>query len=78
MRLEKFINISWYMSYKPYTKNSDYDLFYLNICRDLFKIVSGLADKHAQTLPLEKEDCRELAYIFTAYITPWFVSHEPF
>ncbi|MEO8861487.1 MAG: DUF3843 family protein [Ginsengibacter sp.] len=67
MRLEKFINIGWYMERKPYTVHSDADIFYLNICRKLFTIINNLADEYDDVIDIDEEDCRQLAYVFTAY-----------
>lgn len=67
MKLEKFINISWYMKRKPYAIHSAADVFYLNICRKLFSIINELADEYDDVLEIDEEDCRELAYVFTAY-----------
>ena len=67
MNLEKFININWYLERKPYQNHSSYDIFYLRICRDLFKIVDRIVNEHKRTIDLDKEDCRELAYTFTGY-----------
>jgi hypothetical protein len=67
MTLEKFININWYMERKPYTPHTDYDVFYLKICRQLYTIIYALAIKHEDDLDMDEEDCREMAYILTAY-----------
>jgi hypothetical protein len=67
MNLEKFININWYLERKPYKNHSSYDIFYLRICRDLFRIIDRTVTEHDRTIDLSKEDCRELAYTFTGY-----------
>jgi|GEM_PF-3342098 len=67
MKLEKFININWYMERKPYTIHSDYDIFYLKICRGLYSIIDELAIEYEDAVDIDEEDCRELAYVFTAY-----------
>jgi len=66
MNLQKFININWYLKQKPYTKHTDYDLFYLKICRNLFSLIDEVA-RYEDIDDLVEEDCRELAYIFTSY-----------
>jgi hypothetical protein len=43
MKLEKFININWYLDRKPYAVHSDYDVFYLKTCRRLYSIIDELA-----------------------------------
>jgi hypothetical protein len=67
MTAQKLININWYMHQKPYTAYSDYDLFYLDICRKLFVIIKKLSRQYAEAIELDDEDCRVLAYIVTAY-----------
>src|SRR5688572_28906700 len=67
MNLEKFININWYMQRKPYQNHSNYDIFYLYICRDLFKIIDRVVKEYRSTVDLNEEHCRELAYTFTSY-----------
>jgi hypothetical protein len=67
MSPEKFVNINWYMKRKPYTVHTAFDIFYLKICRDLYILIDKLADKYDDAIDLDDEDCRELAYIFTAY-----------
>ena len=67
MNLEKFININWYIERKPYKNHSSYDIFYLRICRELFKLIDRIARAQGAKVDFDKEDCRELAYIFTAY-----------
>lgn len=67
MKLEKFININWYLDRKPYPVHSDYDVFYLKTCRRLYSIIDELAIKHGVAESIDEEDCRELAYVFTAY-----------
>ncbi|MEO5562433.1 MAG: DUF3843 family protein [Chitinophagaceae bacterium] len=66
MKIEKFININWYMERKPYQISSETDVFYLKICRDLFKIIDTLTSEY-EDVYMDEEDCREMAYIFTAY-----------
>lgn len=67
MKTEKFVNINWYLERKPYHTYTDYDLFYLKICRDLFALIEKLTSRHQDQVDLQAEDCRELAYTFTAY-----------
>ena len=67
MNLKKFINISWYMERKPYTVHTSYDLYYLDICRELFTIIDNLADEYDDILELDDEDCLAMAFVFTAY-----------
>jgi len=67
MNLKKFININWYMERKPYAAHTSYDLYYLDICRELFTIIDNLADEYDDVPELDDEDCREMAYVFTAY-----------
>ena len=69
MKLEKFINIGWYMERKPYSIHSGCDVFYMGICRKLYTIIQELAndDEYIDTIDLDEEDCRDLAYTFTAY-----------
>ena len=67
MKVEKLININWYMEQKPYPVHSSYDVFYLDICRRLFSIIEELAIEHEDSIDLDEEDCRDLAYVLTAY-----------
>ena len=67
MNVEKFININWYLERKPYRNHSSYDIFYLRICRDLFTIIDRILSDYGHVIDLNKEDARELAYIFTGY-----------
>jgi len=67
MNPKKFVNINWYMERKPYSTHTSYDLYYLGICRDLFAIIDKLADEYDDVVILDEEDCREMAYVFTAY-----------
>lgn len=67
MKPEKFVNINWYLERKPYHTYTDYDLFYLKICRDLFGLIEKLTSGHKDQVDLQAKDCRELAYTFTAY-----------
>ena len=67
MKLEKFVNINWYMERKPYAVHADYDVFYLKICRRLFSIIDALVVEYENALDLDEEDRREMAYVFTAY-----------
>ena len=67
MKLEKLININWYMEQKPYPVHSSYDVFYLDICRRLFSIVEELAIEYENSIDLDEEDCRDMAYVLTAY-----------
>ena len=55
------------MERKPYTMHTDYDLFYMKICRDLYKIINKLVDEYSGTVDVGEEECRELAWVFTAY-----------
>jgi hypothetical protein len=66
MKPEKFININWFMSRRPYAKQSGYDMYYLGICRDLFSIIDVLATEYGMD-DLDEDDCREMAYVFTGY-----------
>ncbi len=65
MNVEKLINISWYLNYKPYNTHSDYDLFYLRICRDIFKILKNKNETTNEML--SDENLRDMAYNITAY-----------
>jgi hypothetical protein len=67
MQIEKFISINWYIDRKPYNIHSGYDLFYLVICRRLYSIIDGLVEENREIVELHKEDCREIAYVITAY-----------
>ncbi len=67
MNLKKFININWYIERKPYPNHSDYDVFYLNICRDLYELIEKVVNMPANAIRLSHEEARELAYILTAY-----------
>jgi hypothetical protein len=67
MNLEKFINITWYMNHKPYSHHSAYDLFYLKMCRRIFKIISELPAQYTTVMQMNNEDSRDTAYILTAY-----------
>lgn len=67
MNLEKFISINWYIDRKPYKISTEIDLFYLRICRDLFILIDRLVHKHQDVVEMDQDDCREMAYIFTAY-----------
>ena len=67
MNHEKFMNIHWYIKQKPYSPHSDYDVFYLKICRRLFSIIEEMVNKYKDEVDLDEEECRELAYKFTAY-----------
>ncbi len=54
-------------------------LFYLKTCRRLYSIIDELAIKHGVAESIDEEDCRELAYVFTAYFEdpgkrPWFLA----
>lgn len=67
MSLQKFININWFMERKPYTVHTSFDVFYMNICRDLYVLIKKHAHKYSDVIDLEDEDWREMAYVFTAY-----------
>jgi hypothetical protein len=67
MSLEKFININWYMERKPYSVHTAIDIFYLKICRDLYTLIAKMVRKYDDVVDLAEDDCRELAYVFTAY-----------
>ena len=55
------------MEHKPYPVHSAYDVFYLDICRRLFSIVEELSVEYENTIDLDEEDCRDMAYVLTAY-----------
>ncbi len=57
------------MERKPYSIHSSCDIFYMGICRKLYTIIHELAndDEYADTIDLDEEEYRELAYTFTAY-----------
>lgn len=55
------------MEQKPYPVHSAYDVFYLDICRRLFSIVEELSVEYENTIDLDEEDCRDMAYVLTAY-----------
>jgi hypothetical protein len=67
MNIEKFVNINWYIKRKPYEVHTEYDVFYLKICRRLFRIINELAIKHNNAVDLDEQECRALAYVITAY-----------
>jgi hypothetical protein len=67
MKLEKFININWFMERKPYANHTSYDSFYLKICRDLYTIVHNIVTENDKDINLDEEDFREMAYLFTGY-----------
>lgn len=67
MSLEKFININWFISQKPYSTSTQYDLFYLEVCRRLYKTISTTAKEYPEEVILSEEDCRRIAYIITGY-----------
>lgn len=63
MKLEKFISVNWYIDKKPYAIHSNYDIFYLKICRGLYSIINELAIEYEDAVKLDEEDCREIAYV---------------
>lgn len=66
MNIEKFVNINWYIKRKPYKTHTEYDIFYLKICRKLFIIIYELSQKHT-LMKLNQDECRALAYIIISY-----------
>lgn len=67
MQLERFINIQWYISRKPYSRHTEYDIFYLKICRDIFQIIDKVALEYVQEMSISREDSKEMAYVLTSY-----------
>ncbi len=55
------------MQRKPYDIHSVADVFYLKICRKLFAIIDDLSIEHENNIELGEENCRDLAYVITAY-----------
>ena len=67
MRPEKFINSSWYLQQKPYRQLRAADHYYLDLCRALYRLIEACARRTPPELPLDEEQYRWLAYVFTAY-----------
>jgi Protein of unknown function (DUF3843) len=67
MNLEKHININDWISRKPYKKILEYDLFYLNIWREVFTLISKSFKNGGHSYKLDDNELKEIAYVFTAF-----------
>ena len=67
VKLEKFININWFMQRRPYHSHSAYDICFLELCRQVYGIIQKYVNKHVSNVDLDEDDCRDLAYVVTGY-----------
>ncbi len=70
MKVESFISMQWFSERKPYAvhHHSEYDLFYLNLTRRIYKRIEKFQREYnISLLKYTKEEIRELAYLISGY-----------